>query len=323
MTIKVCKTGEITEKEWGEFVREFNRAFDRQSTASDKKRFYSSNPYGYSYHAFALSDKGIIVGHTSLIPSQYWAGDKKVMMGISGGTFVSEEYRKNIFLFKRMYDQLKQYAKPDGMTATLGVPNSNSFKYATKILKKKYVGDLDYFALPIRPGNIMNVSGKPFINAVTYFGVIIWYWILRIYSQFHNPAESRKMFERVKSDQFLEMRFSNGYKEFNKNNFRCYYKLENEDGIDVAYILYASNESVTDLSALLEVSGLILKNENVDLIMYIGSLNIFPRFLFKVPESKIPKKLPLTIDVMDEVMLSSDIYKIKNWKFGLIDFDVR
>src|SRR5699024_11412459 len=91
--IIVRKTYEISDGQWRKLVKEFNSTFNRQSSVEDKKEFYSSNVYGYSYHAFAVSDNGNIIGHTSLIPSQYRAGNQTVMMCISGGTFVSKEYR--------------------------------------------------------------------------------------------------------------------------------------------------------------------------------------------------------------------------------------
>ncbi|MDZ7693167.1 MAG: hypothetical protein U5K69_18945 [Balneolaceae bacterium] len=144
MKIKVYKTTEISDKEWREFVDEFNKTFNRNSTVKSKKIFYTSNIFRYSYHAFAVSDKNRVVGHTSLIPALYKFNGDKVLAGISGGTFVSEEFRSDVLLFKKMYESLKDFASQEGMVATLGVPNNNSFKYSLKILGKKYIGDLNY-----------------------------------------------------------------------------------------------------------------------------------------------------------------------------------
>src|SRR5699024_2762633 len=162
--IIVCKTHEINDEQWRKFVEEFNNTFNRASSVEDKKEFYSSNVYGYSYHAFGVLDNGNIIGHTSLIPSQYRAGNQTVMMGISGGTFVSKEYRSDIFLFREMYEKLKKYAQKEGMAATLGVPNKNSFRYVTKILNKVHIGDLNYYVLPLHLGNIMDLKFKSVFN---------------------------------------------------------------------------------------------------------------------------------------------------------------
>jgi hypothetical protein len=45
----------------------------------------------------------------------------------------------------------------------------------------------------------------------------------------------------------------------------------------------------------------------------------------KVPKIKEPKKLPLTCDILDKnnVNLYSDMLNLKNWNFGLKNFDVR
>ena len=323
MEIKVCRTSEISSKEWMEFVDEFNKTFDRSSTVKSKKEFYSSNLFGYSYHAFSISDSGRVVGHTSLIPSRYNFDGQEVLAGISGGTFVSENYRTDVMLFKKMYVCLKEYAKNDGIVATLGVPNKNSFKYSLKILNKKHIGDLNYFVLPVNLGNIIGTKLKLPINIISKIGVYSWLYLNRLYALFHNPSEEDVKFKLKITDEFLNNRFYKDYESVNTTSFRGYYKVVDEEGVMAAYIMFSEKNSTFNLKSLLKITGIILKKENVDLIMFVGLLNFFPRFLLKLPSSKVPKKLPLTIDIIDEKYKYDDILNIKNWKFSLIDFDVR
>jgi hypothetical protein len=316
------KTSDISSEEWRGFVEQFNRTFSEKSTIEKKGKFYSGNPFGYSYHAFAKDD-GKIIGHTSLIPTEYLMEGCERLVGISGGTFVSEKYRSDIFLFKKMYQAVVEMGEKDGMAATLGVPNENSFKYAVKILKKKHIGELDFFVLPVHVGTVLNMKYPTLVNYLSRFISILWVGCHRLVVKFWNPTEKPATYEILDSDQFLKCRFNWGYQSWQNGNTKIYYKLTEEEGKQVAYIMYAKEEAGYSMRALLLATHQIMRNHSVDMIMYVGTLNFRQSLLFKVPKKYKPKKLPFTVDLLNANLSEWSVLKIKNWKFGLIDFDVR
>jgi len=322
LEIKICRTDELTEGEWKGFTESFNATFAEESTAEKKREFYNNNPFGYSYHALA-KDGEIVAGHTSLIPRWYSIDGVQVIFGISGGTFVSSEYRNDIFLFKKMYSKLKIAASMDGMAGTLGVPNENSFKYAVKILNKKHIGDLEFYALPINAGTVLNSNLRPLLNPLSKLFVNSWFLLNRLWSYFDNPKEMKAKYRLILSKEFLACRFMKGYVRRVEDGVEIVYKIENENGVKTAYIMHLGDEEGFSFRELVRGVGSILKNENIDLILFVGRLNLRQYLLFRVPVSKKPKKLPLTIDLMDQSFSNESISDIKNWKFGLIDFDVR
>jgi hypothetical protein len=322
LDIHVCKTCDVSDQRWSGFVKSFNEVFSENSTVEQKKQFYSNNIYGFSYHAFVI-DNEKVVGHTSLIPSNYINGDELFLAGISGGTFVCEEYRKDIFLFKKMYNRLTDYASKDGLIATLGVPNENSFAYATKILKKEYIGDLNFYALPIKLGNILYKGKKKWLNVLSYTFAHLWVVFNRLSTKIWNNKEEPVKFKLDISDDFLDKRFSKEYRTIKSGRFRFDYKLVDEEGISVAYLMFATERGDMTSAALCLSVDFILKECKPDLILYVGLLNLTQSLLIKVPKSKKPKRLPLTLDLINKEKNLNGYLDIKNWKFGLIDFDVR
>ncbi|MDZ7693168.1 MAG: hypothetical protein U5K69_18950 [Balneolaceae bacterium] len=177
--------------------------------------------------------------------------------------------------------------------------------------------------LPVKLGNIVDLKFNSLINIGSKFLTYTWLYLNRFYSLFHNPVEKDARFELIITEEFLKSRFYKDYESVRTKFFNGYYKVVDEDGVMVAYIMYSEINSIFSLKSLLKIKEVILKKENIDLIMYVGRLNFFPHFLLKVPSSKVPKKLPLTVDIIDKKFKRDDILNIKNWKFSLIDFDVR
>ena len=67
----------------------------------------------------------------------------------------------------------------------------------------------------------------------------------------------------------------------------------------------------------------VIRQQNVDLIIYVGKMGVFQTLFIKVPKKLEPKKLPLMCDVLIPNDKFSDIYDINNWDFGLLNYDVR
>ena len=175
MKIKVCKTNEITDKEWEDIIYGFSDSFKRISSITLKKNFYRNNVFGFSYHALALNNAKKVIAHTTVMPFFYNISGKIQKVGLSGGTFVREDYRRDVLLFSKMYDCLRMKCNEEKIIAILGVPNNNSFKYSLKVLKKNHIGYLSYFILPLRVSSLTGRKIPAFLNHLSFL-------FFRIYS---------------------------------------------------------------------------------------------------------------------------------------------
>lgn len=323
MKVEAFKTSELTGEDWQQITDGFSRTFDREKTKNQFLNYYTKNEIGYSFHATARDEMNKIFGYTSVVPFLYVIEDETVKMGLSGGSFVLEEYRSDIFIFKKMYDKLKQLCSSENLVGIIGVPNSNSFQYTIKILKKKHLRDLNYYVLPVAP--LFSLSNNRVVKKGLNFLAKAFSEANHLLSRVANFTEQDKSVKVKESDTFLNWRLDERYIKFSSENVKGAYRMYNEDGRSVAYIMYFQERGKRTFRSLARLVKEILRNNDPDLIFYIGTLNLTQSLLFKVPKRFESKKLPLTItelegcpDEFKEKLLSA-----KNWDFSLINFDVR
>ena len=165
--IKVFKTHEISDEHWHEVTTGFNKAFNLSRNSEYFREYYLRTLFGYSYHALVFEDDNKVIASNSLIPFRYQDthNDKEVLIGQSGGTYVLEGYRNDIFIFQDMLSALWEYSEKEGVVASLGVPNENSFQYSIKFLESTLIGYLPYYVLPVR---IFNIRSKQFAGCLLY-----------------------------------------------------------------------------------------------------------------------------------------------------------
>lgn len=327
MKIKICKTFEIANNEWEEIVAGFSNSFNRESDINRKKKFYSNNIFGFSYHALALSEDRKVVAHTTVIPYLYIIEGKEQKLGLSSGTFINKEYRNNAFLFQEMYDALRKVCNDDLVIAILGVPNQNSFKYSIKVLKKRHLGYLNYYVLPIRISNILKKRYLKFFDLFT----LIFFWCYRhfliILTGVNNYDENQALYYLKKDDKFLNLRFNSDYHKYlSENKIKGIFKIENEKDFTIAYVFEFYNNNSSDIKSLWRLINFIAKNYKVDAIVFIGILKFTPTYLIKIPFKNQPKNFPLTLDLLpcgiDQIDYDKFI-QMTNWKFTLTNFDVK
>ena len=128
------------------------------------------------------------------------------------------------------------------------------------------------------------------------------------------------------SDAFLDIRYDwNQYTRVWKDKMEGVYRIYNEGGVRTAYITYFGENFKRNNRSLNFIVEEILRNEEVDAILYIGTLNFKQTLLMKVPKKYAPQKLPLCVTLLDKK--NSEIKEacssIANIDFGLINFDVR
>ena len=329
MNIKVYKTSEISEEDWKQIANGFNICFDTQHSVDHLMNFYVSTVFGYSYHAIAYTDDNKVMGYNSFIPTIYQYQGEKLLVGVSGGTFVLKEFRNNIFLFKDLMNALFEYCKSEGMVLKVGVPNKNSFRYTIKIIKSKLVGYLPYYILPVRAFTLLHVKKLNFLNVFSYIYCIVKIWLLDFFSRYiHVKAISRKL--QICADKdFYRFRFidTRKYIKYESRQYVGYYRICDENGVKVAYIMDFREKGERTFRSLLHLVKYIVKHTSkVDAVMFIGTLGFKQPLLLKVPWRLEPKHLPMTVNVLNKEsneVLEKVVEDLKSWEFGLMNFDAR
>lgn len=324
--IRVLRSYEINDALWEQIAFGYQVCFNLKKTIEEFKHFFSSTVTGYTLHSLKFSEKGELIGHNYFQPFPYNFKGKKIILGLSGGTYVLPEFRKDIFIFHDLTQALFKEAKNLGWDAILGVPNENSFEYLKKIIKYKYLGDLDYYILPVNLSKILHSPKFSFLNYFSRPASFLFSKLSYGISSLMNNKENMKSLRIDRCEEFLKARFSDsGYKMVHRGGIRCYYKMYDEDGINTAYVLDFFENGVKTSKALSLLINYILKNEKADAILYVGSMNLRQCSLIKVPKKFIPHDLHFTVKMLnkDNPDLENTLSNIKNIDFSLLNFDTR
>ena len=323
MEIKVCLTSEWNDKTWDNYCTSFNNVFKKDLKVSDFKQKYTTVADGHSYHAILYNDDLDIVGSCTVVPFIYKKCTELIKIGQAVDVFILEAYRTDPLMLRRMYVKLKKCLIMNNIVAVMAVPNATIHSYWKNVVKWKDVGNLRYWVLPIRLGNILK---KPkILNLFSFFLVNIWVLFNKFLSLIINKKEKKSLYELRVDDTFINNRYTKNHQKVIFRDITFYYRIYNEEGIQTAYLIDAIEGNRTSFKALIKASNYIIKNTNADLILYVGSLKLFQTLFLKVPKKFEPKELPLTCDILDKINMNtySDMLEIKNWNFGLMNYDVR
>lgn len=324
MEVKVLKTFEISDSLWKQIAEGFTESFERPCSAEALKTgFCVQNKLGYGYHALALSDEGELMGFNTFSPVFYKKGLKSV---VSGSTFVRKKFRSNDLLFMDLMQALRKRVKDDGYLFEVGVPNHNSRNFAAKILKCKYIGDLNYYILPVHILKCIGRTSFYFMDYLNHIFVYIYVMLMMMFSTIVNTKEKVVKYELETDEEYWRARFDERrYSRYKKGNFHAYYRMYNEDGIKTAYLMDFREGDRRTFRALSKAVHTILKKEDVDAILFVGFLRMLQGVLIKAPRRFIPKPLPLTYYILNKADKSKfgDMDNVDNWNFSLMNFDVR
>lgn len=324
--IKVLKTTEIDDNLWNEIGEGYGICFDLIKPADEFKNDFQNTISGWCLHALKFSEDGKLIGHNYLQPYPYLLNEKEIIFGLSGGTFVLPEYRKDIFIYHDLTKALFKEAKRMGWKAQGGVPNENSYKYAIKINKSLDIGKLNYFILPINISRILKNNKLRFLDVfskpLSYLNVKI----NLLLSNILNFKEKQKQLRIHRSDIFLSSRFGNNkYRNFINKDVSAFYTIVNEDGIMTAYLMDFTERKVKSLRALAHTVNHIIKKEKVDAILYVGTMNLKQSLLLKTPKRFEPQEMRVVLDIIDkqDSTVKEAFSDINNMDFSLMNFDVR
>lgn len=320
--IVILKTDELTENQWQQFTDGFNLVFEKDRTVEEMKAIDRRNALGYAYHSFAINDEGMIMGHQGKVPTLY---DENLIFVLGVDTYVLQEYRYIETLFMELYMPFKKYLMNEGVTGSIGVPNDNSRPFAIKLFKEEYIGDLNYYLLPL---HVSKVLGKSWLKPIDWCWMLLVYLWMIIYSAIAlvvNSKEKTSKYRMKVDDEFYRFRFSDeNYLKYIDEKYKyCYTDFEEEGGYKVAYLMDFREEGKRSAKSLMKAVRNILKQKNVDVIAFIGFLNLSQGMLIKLPTSFVPKRFTLYYSVYDKKLKLEGIGDKKNWDFSLLNFDVR
>lgn len=322
MNIKICKTNEISDVEWDAYVNGFNTVFNKEFEKDHFIHKYTAF-CGYSYHSLLIEGNSRVVGCVTVIPQRYLKGTKQIVNCLAVDVFILESFRTDPLMLRKMYSQLKELLLKDNVTSVIAVPNDIAYVYWKNIVKWKDVGLIDYWILPVKIESIIpklkllrNIS-KIFVKFLLLVNLFLSY--------IYNSSQKISKYELVVDDLYRSNRFNSKHKTIVKNNIRFTYAIYNENGTQTAYLIEVSELNRISYRSLVKAISYIFKNENIDLIVYVGKLKLVQALIIKVPSKFQPKKLPLMCDIINKKNkdLYNDMYDINNWNFGLLNYDVR
>lgn len=323
--IQILKSFEVSDSLWTEIARGYKICFDLEISIDELKDLFSKTILGFSLHALKFSEDGKVIGHNYLQPIPYRLGMQNIVCALSGGTFVLPDFRKDIMIFHDLLTALNRTAADLGWKALLGVPNENSFKYTVKINRQKHIGDLSYYLLPLKVGKVLK-KNSPILNGISSIYSSLNILVNGLVTQFYNSKEKDKLLHLDLTDKFKSSRLERDcYKHLKSDSYTGTYRICDEGGILTAYIIDFKENNKRTAKSLYKILKYIRKNEKVDAIMYVGTLNFPQLMLTKVPKKFEPQQMPLCVTIYDKenMTLKEALSSIKNVDFGLINFDVR
>jgi len=322
MTIEVKKSIELISEEWSTYTQSFNQVFNKSNSTEYFKHKYINSIDGFSYHAL-LKDEEFVVGGCTIIPYEYYFKNEINKVGLTVDVFISKNYRKDPYYLYDMYEKLKKELILNGISLVIAVPNDTAYSYWKNIVKWKDIGFLKYYAIAIRLGNTIGKIRK-ILNVFSLLTSNIFIAI----SFFVRSTEKLYLIRINRVSNIIEkQRYTHEHNLVNQQNIFYSYHIVNEAGIETCYLIdfYCKKTKIKDSFTLYKAIRYICRKERVDLILYVGQLSFFQMLLFKVPFRSEPKHLYFMADVINfsNIRNIELIYNIKNWDFGLLNYDVR
>lgn len=316
------KTNELGVAKLASLVKNFNEVFEKELPVSFFEQQYGITVKGYSFHS-VMEKEGEVVGACSAVPYEYTYNGETKLFTLLTGLFVTKEFRKDPFALYKIYSRLKDMMTDNGVSFTMAVPNHNSYPYFKHVLKWKDIGNLPYYALPVRYGNIkkgsrmLNIASWIFAHSFSVTGASKNILV--------NHRQKEAPFRLIPNEPVMEdHRYTDAHKKLKQKNVSAFYRTDNEEGIRTSYLIDFYNAAgKKDSRSLSSAVKFILNTEKPDIIIFIGPLRFSQFSLIKVPESKEPRKLNFCGEILIKDEIGEDIFDYNKWDFGLYNFDVR
>ena len=314
--VVIKTTDQFSECEQEQMRELFLRVFDKKMTKETFERKYFYTPRGYSYHSLMLHGEKIVGAYTA-VPGRYEFFGKEQIFSLSVDTMIDPKFRGGGH-FVKMANLVHQGLINDGIPFIFGFPNEHFYPAQKRLLKYKDIGELDYYVLPLNVGSVVRKL-KPF-NSLSRGFCRFAARLCRI------PKNSDAKYDIAKiiDEQFERHRYDKSYERIElAGGGKCIYKIyEEEGGIRALYIIDVVPLAPASLTKAVKQICRMMFNA-VDIIIYIGKLPSRPAVLWKVPDSKKPRKIRMTGKILIPEAIDDSVFNIDNWRVNISDFDVR
>jgi len=298
----------------------FLRIFNKNMTMAAFERKFLFTPKGYSYHGLMLHEE-TIVGAMSAVPGRYTFFDQERIFALSVDVMIDSEYRGGGHILK-MTDLVHQGLIQDGVPLIFGFPNEHFYPIQRRFLRYQDVGELDYYVLPLNMGTV--VGRHPSLRAgLDGLSRLLCKYAIR-FSRVPEDSQERHNIAKVADAQFERHRYDGSYCKITlAEGAVCYYRIcQEERGIRTLYIIDVVPLTPASLArAVKQVFRAALGA--ADIIIYVGKLPYRPAGLWRVPDSKMPRRIRMTGKILIPDLVDSSVFDIENWRVNLSDFDVR
>jgi len=309
-------TNQLLESEREQMCSLFLRVFTKNMTMDAFDRKFLCTPRGYSYHGLMLHEE-TVVGALSAVPARYRFFGEERMFCLSVDTMIAPEHRGGGHMLT-MANLLHQGLVRDGVPFIFGFPNERFYPIQKRFLRYEDIGELDYYVLPLSIGAVVRKL-RPF-NGLSRS---LCKWALR-FSRVPRASHIRCNIGKVADAQFERHRYDGSYNRILLGEgAECIYKAyEEEGGIRTLYIIDVQPLTPAFLAKAVK-HAFEAASGTADIIMYVGKLPSRPAGLWKVPDSRKPRKIRMTGKILIPGSVDSSVFDINNWCVNLSDFDVR
>lgn len=313
---------EISENEWFEIKESFNLIFKKNNSINFFKNKYTDCSLGFSTHGILyFNDK--IVGCFTIIPRDYSVFNKKEIIGLACDAYILEGHREDELFLRKISESAISKINDKKITKFISLPNPGAYKYWKYLSNWKDIGELDYFAYPVNFSKL--IFKNSFLSFLSLWFSCILSFLFKIAYTFSNNVKEKNIFiEFDKSSK--KQRFNlDAYNHIKLSNKAWgYYRIYQEECLNVAYIVHINFLSKKNISAM--INKIIIENgSEIDLIVYVGNLSNGPLNLFKLPKKKYPRRLFFTGLIKDksDYLQNKDFLNLNEWEVNLVNFDNR
>lgn len=326
MDIRIVESSEFTYSDWSSYTCAHNVVYKKNVGPEFFKQKYLTTLAGTSYHALLMNTTDIVGGCT-VIPYDYLFGNERLRVGLVVDVFILEQFRVDPYALYRMYAELRRHLIEIGFVMVIAVPNDIAYPYWKHIVKWRAIGCIPYYCFPVKAANVIG-SEKKFLNLVSHTCFWLFSGAQAAMSLLCNPS-AREQHIRIDRDNPVveQQRYSTEHCRIFKSNSCFSYRIVNENGVIVAYLIdfFNPHNRTRDAKTLSRATRHIVREHAVDLILFIGKLSMPQTQLLRVPFGKEPRHLHLMADIFedrDDLFISS-VLDYTNWDFGLFNYDVR